>query len=118
MEVVKVPELNEDQLDDILSCVHQALREYKMESDTFFVIKVWFPDAAQTYLNTQCPPGNFHIRRCTEANYKTQAIINHAKRIWNKGLIPVEILQMEGALFYGIDKLNPQESNLIFCERI
>lgn len=113
--IVQVPLISEARLIGICSCVHQALREFKTD-DKFFVLKVWFPDAAAVHLRQYCPPDEYHIRRCTEENYRNPSIIAHAKRIWENGYIPVEIIQIQGGIFFGINKINSQIKSLEYCE--
>lgn len=90
---------------DIISCIEQKIRDTKKFPKTFFVISVWFPDVANKYLKSNTPDDGFCIIYKLEENYTMQDIVDHAKKIWEAGFIPVEIVQNTGGVFYATPRL-------------
>lgn len=105
MDAVDVPFLNDESLYRINNCVAQWVDQNRPDVDDFFVICVWFPEPAKRILHHDCPDNGYTIIMKEQHQYQYADIIEKALSIWNSGYVPVEVIQSEGALFYGIDKL-------------
>jgi hypothetical protein len=100
-----VPVFSERQLIDILSCVQQNIRTgFTVDTTTPFTITVWFPDIANILLKSNTPNGAFCVRQKKLTDYSHPDLIIHIKNIWNNSLIPIEIIQKDGAIFYALPK--------------
>ena len=101
MNSTQVVRLSTSTLESIMSVIEQMTRNEEYPNE-FCVIRVWFADVANKYLKSNTPPEGFAVYYAKEGNYSNPEVIAHAKAIWKKGLVPVEVIQMTGAFFYAL----------------
>lgn len=104
MNAVEVKSINDITLYDINTCVAQWTDSQKPDTDEFYVICVWFAEPARRILKRQCADGSYVIFPKQKHQYRMPDIIEKAIDIWEKGYVPIEVIQSEGCLFYGIPK--------------
>lgn len=95
---VKVPTNEEYQ--DIMSCLDQYSQlNHPKEFQSIMVI---YADAARRLFDVDIQDGQYHIIKKRECNFGSKIILEYAQKIWNKGLVPIEITRTNGSLFYAI----------------
>jgi hypothetical protein len=101
-----VKNLTVDQFFGIMDCVdHFCSYSFNEEIyKNFFTISIWFPDIANKKFNSNTPPNGFLIKPRIEENYTSEKLLSHAKKIWDKGLIPVEVVKTDGASYFAVIK--------------
>ena len=104
--------LSTDELFRIMSCLEQFVNTTELSKDKFYVISVWYPNIANKFFNSNTQPNEYMIRIKYEENYTQKNLIAHAKQIYNRDLIPIEIIQDSGAYFYAIPKIFIETKNL------
>lgn len=104
MNQVIVREIDEETLYAINTCIAQLVDNDKPDVDEFYVINVWFPEPSRRILRRECKDGTFTLFVKLKQHYTIPDIIEKAQDIWDKGYVPIEIVQSEGCLFYGIPK--------------
>jgi len=122
MDTTNVPQLDLLQRHNILSCVRQRVRDGNLPNE-FFVISVWFSDIANRLLKSNTPSNGYCVMVKKEDGYTKPDIIAHAKKIWDLGYVPVEVVQKEGAIFWALPRQNVMandlnEEELIYAETI
>ena len=65
-------------------------REERTKLD-FYGILVCFPQDANNMFNSNTPKNGYYIRTKKEENFVSSNILEHAKKIWTAGFIPVEV---------------------------
>lgn len=101
-----VKSLSESQFFGIMDCIAYfcSYSHKEEEYKNFFVISIWFPDVANKRFNSNTPPNGYLIKPRFEENFTSEKLLSHAKKIWSKGLIPIEVVKNDGASFYAIVK--------------
>lgn len=107
--------LTDGVLYNIMSCLEQFVIKTVLPKDKFYVISIWYPNIANQYFNSNTQQGSYFIIPKYEDNYTKKDIIEHAKKIFNVGLIPIEIVQDTGSYFYSIPKFFIESKNLWTC---
>lgn len=97
-----MPEIDDDTLYAINTCIAQMVDEDKPDVDEFYTINVWFPEPSRNLLHSNCKDGEFTV--FAKFKYSIPDILAKAQDIWDEGYVPVEIIQSGGGLFYGIPK--------------
>lgn len=97
--------LDENELLKIMSCLEQFVLITSLPKNQFYVISIWYADIANRFFQSNTQPGSYVIIIKYENNYTKPNIVNHAKNIYNRNLIPIEIIQCTGAYFYAIPKV-------------
>jgi len=101
MDTTDVPVLTRHQQADILSVVQQNLRRYPL-TNNIVSVSVWFPDIANAMLNSNTPANGYYVFQKSIQKYTMPDIIAKIKEIWDEELLPIEVVQAEGAYFYAI----------------
>jgi hypothetical protein len=111
--VVKI--LDESELYNIMSCLEQFVIKTELPKDEFYVISIWYPNIANEYFNSNTQSNSYMIIPKYENNFTQKNIVEHAKKIYDAGLIPIEIVQDTGAYFYSIPKIFIENKDLRSC---
>lgn len=102
--MIQIPRLSEERFNGIMSCIEQNARCGSFVITKPFVITVWFPDIANKILKSKTPANGYCIYRKQLVDYTVKSIIEQCEKIWNAGLIPIKIVQKEGAILYALPK--------------
>ena len=103
-EVRFVPVLDIKTLTDITNCIAQEVDRKTDMQIGFYQISVWFSDIANKLRHANCPPNGYSIFTKTVLDFGHPSLHAHAMKIWEKGLVPIEIVQSTGAVYYAIPK--------------
>lgn len=93
--------LTEEEEYSIMSCIEQFCRE-DFDKTKFFCIQVWFPEEANKRFNINTPPNGFRIQPKLEENYVNKELLTHAKKLWDTGSVPVEIVREGTSAFFAV----------------
>ncbi len=96
-----IPSFNARQLSDITNVIAQKV-DRGIKEEGFYIIAVWFSDIANELRKANCPPNGYHT--FIKTDYGDKNLLEHTKKIWDKGLVPIEIVQKQGAVFYALPK--------------
>ncbi len=111
MTIPGIYSLSINDQEDIMSCIAQHINK-RQQPNEFHAISVWYPDVANMYFNSNTPDGAFLIKYKYESNYTIPEIIEHAKKIWDAGLMPIEIVQNTGAYFFALPRDAVMDKNI------
>lgn len=118
MNAVDVKSIDDRTLYDINTCVAQWVDSENPNIDEFYVICVWFPEPARRILKHQCADNSYVIFPKQKHQYRIRDVITKAVDIWEQGYVPIEIVQSEGCLFYGISKRAIKQKTVRTCDMI
>ena len=103
MDTIILEEPSFETLQEIHNCLVQQANSTNAPKE-FFIIQVWFPEAVRNTLKANVPDGQYHIRYKTEEKFGNQYLLEHSKKIWNNNLVPIELIQSYGGLFYALPR--------------
>lgn len=104
MEETLVLKLDVEILLDITNCIVQLVDENNVPKTEFYQISIWFPDIANKLRNANCPANGYHTFIKTKDDFGNASLCAHATIIWENELVPIEIVQSTGAIYYSIPK--------------
>ena len=117
MTSILVPTISPWTLYSIGSCAYRYLEEHELDIVEFFVVSVWFADVYNDHYKTDYVPGSFTVIIRRDENFGNADNLRKAHRIWDSGMIPIEVVQMEGGIFFGIPrKEDGVHHSLQLCE--
>lgn len=110
MDIIAVQVPTDVEYQGIMSCIDQYAQHD--HDQNFQSIMVIYADAARKVFGVQIEEGQYHFIRKREQNFASEDVLKYAKKIWEKGLIPIEITRENGSLFYAIPQKNFFQKNI------
>lgn len=103
INILTMESLTEREMCDIMSCLNQFCKTF-IEPTSLYVITVWFPDSANTYLRSNTPQGQYAITEKNIGDYTNLELINKFRMLHRVNFVPIEVLKGCFGYVYALPK--------------